>query len=261
MLNKNNAVAGHMDITDGIATFTFDGSGHNTFPTWKMNETAKILENLDPQEIQAVVITAGEGRSFGVGGDFHEVSTFKGSDEVDQWIAACVRMYTSVLQLQIPVVAAIDGYCIGIGLQLALCADYRVASHTADLRMPEFKLGIACVLGNCLLNERVAPHVVNRMIMSSEAWLAAKAFEDGLVDEVAPQNTSALIAAKAAARKFSTYQPVPYATTKRFANSGMVERLEHARIEATKAHRAGFAASQAAQARMREVIGKDHTNA
>lgn len=256
MLNQGTAVAGHMDIVDSIATFTFDGSGHNTFPTWKMNETAEILESLDTQKIRAVIITAGEGRSFGVGGDFHEVSTFSGSDEVDLWIASCVRMYTAVLKLPIPVVAAIDGYCIGIGLQLALCADYRVASSIADLRMPELKLGIACVLGSCLLTARVAAPVVNRMIMSSEPWLAEAALNDGLVDKIAEQGTSALQCAKEAAKGFSKYQPIPFSTTKRYANSGLIARLELARIEATHAHRAGFAASQTAQAKMREVIGE-----
>jgi len=252
-LIKENT-AGNMEVQGEVAVFTFSGSGHNTFATWKMNEIAETLENLDTSSIRAVIITAGEGRSFGVGGDFHEVNTFKGSDEVDKWIAACVRMYTSVLALSVPVIAALDGYSIGIGLQLALCADYRVASHIADLRMPELKLGIACVLGSCLLNERVAPHVVNRMIMTCEPWLAPKAFEDGLVDVVASENESVLEKAKTIAQQFSKYQPVPFKTTKRYANAGIIERLEHARIEATRAHRAGFAASQSAQERMREVI-------
>ena len=222
-----------------------------------MIETAEILENLDTSAIRAVVITAGEGRSFGVGGDFNEVSTFRGEDEVDRWIAACVRMYTSVLRLPIPVVAAIDGYSIGIGLQLALCADYRVASHTADLRMPELKLGIACVLGACLLNERVAAPVVGRMIMQCEPWSAKVALDAGLVHEMCTPDESLLARAINAAHRFAEYQSVPFAKTKQYINAGIVERLKHACIEATSAHRAGFSASQAAQARMRQVIGKD----
>lgn len=261
MQDISSVTTGHVSLSEGIATFTFDGSGHNTFPTEKMNATADFLEGKELQDVSAVIITAGDGRSFGVGGDFKEVSKFKGSDEVDQWIAACVRMYTSVLSQKVPVVAAIDGYCIGIGLQLALCADYRVASPTADLRMPEFKLGIACVLGNRLLSERVAPNIVNRMIMSSEPWTAERALADGLVDEIAGPNISVVAAAKEVAKKFAAYQPVPYATTKRYANSGIISRLEHARVEATKAHRAGFAASQVAQERMREVIGRGRPSA
>lgn len=256
MNHQDSASAGNMEIQEGVAVFTFSGSGHNTFATWKMNEIAEILENLDTENIKAVIITAGEGRSFGVGGDFHEVNTFKGSDEVDKWIAACVRMYMSVLALPIPVIAALDGYSIGIGLQLALCADYRVASHIADLRMPELKLGIACVLGSCLLSERVAPHIVNRMIMTSEPWLAPRAFKDGLVDDVASENESILEKAKTIAQQFSQYQPTPFKTTKRYANAGIIKRLEHARVEATKAHRAGFSASESAQELMREVIHK-----
>lgn len=67
--------AGNMEVQGEVAVFTFSGSGHNTFATWKMNEIAETLENLDTNSIRAVIITAGEGRSFGVGGDFHEVNT------------------------------------------------------------------------------------------------------------------------------------------------------------------------------------------
>jgi enoyl-CoA hydratase/carnithine racemase len=248
--------AGFLENRDGVAVFSFAGSGHNTFPTWKMNAIADTFDSFDPQSAHAVVITAGEGRSFGVGGDFNEVSTFTGSDEVDAWIAACVRMYTSVLQLPLPVVAAIDGYAIGIGLQLALCADHRIAAPTADLRMPELKLGIACVLGTCLLRERVAPHVANRMMMSCAPWHADAALQDGLIDEIADDDATLIDAAVAAATALGTYQPTPFTTTKSYANTRLTRELEIARIEATKAHRAGFAASQAAQERMRGILGK-----
>ena len=250
-----NSRAGELSLKNGLATFTFSGSGHNTFPTWKMNQIASIFEGLDLQEVKALLITAGEGRSFGVGGDFHEVNSFKGSDEVDEWIAACVRMYTSVLILPIPVVAAIDGYSIGIALQLALCADYRVASKKADLRMPELKLGIACVLGSCLLKERIPPHIVNRMIISCEPWSAEKAYQDGLIDEVSGENSCLPIALENAS-KFSQYQPVPVQTTKTYTNSGIIQRLKHAGKIATAAHRAGFSASQSAQNNMRKIINK-----
>ena len=220
-----------------------------------MNQIASIFEGLNLQEVKSLVITAGEGRSFGVGGDFHEVNSFKGSDEVDEWISACVRMYTSVLSLPIMVVAAIDGYSIGIALQLALCADYRIASKKADLRMPELKLGIACVLGACLLKERIPPHIVNRMIVSCESWPANRAYQDGLVDQVFDRD-SCLSAAMECATSLTHYQPVPVKTTKGYMNNGIIERLKDAGKVAIKAHRAGFSASQSAQEKMRKIIKK-----
>lgn len=255
-MNQTIKNAGLMNVNDGIATFTFEGNGHNTFPTWKMVEVAEILENLNTQEVRAVILTAGENRSFGVGGDFKEVKTFKGSDEVDEWIAACCRMYSSVLNLPIPVVASIDGYCIGIALQLALCADYRVASLKADLRMPELKLGIACVLGSCLLYERIPPHIANRMIMECKPCLAPHAYEIGLVDQVAKDlDASSLGLAAKFAQEFSQYQPTPFKTTKQYTNGAIIAKLKNACTEATKAHRAGFAASNAAQEKMAKIVG------
>ena len=111
-----------MSVNDGIATFTFEGNGHNTFPTWKMVEVAEILENLNTQEVRAVILTAGENRSFGVGGDFKEVKTFKGSDEVDEWIAvsSVCRLSRGLIESGSSNARTEAGDCLRTGLLPAL---------------------------------------------------------------------------------------------------------------------------------------------
>lgn len=250
---------GHTYIEDGIAVLEFDGDGHNTFPTEKMeNLTDQINALTEDPDVQALVLHAGDGRSFGVGGDFNEVNTFKGGSEVSRWIDACVDMYRSVLSSPKPTVAVIDGYCIGIGLQLALCADWRVATSTADLRMPELKLGISCILGARLLRFRVSPNIANRMIMGCDAWVGEDALASGLVDELVDLDTAnPLQVGLNRAVNFAGYQTVPFTRTKSFVNHELLLAMEEARIQAISGHRAGFASSDAAQQKMRTVIGGD----
>lgn len=250
---------GHTHVEDGIAVLEFDGDGHNTFPTEKMeNIAAQVSAVAEDPEVKALVLHAGDGRSFGVGGDFNEVSTFTGGSEVSRWIDACVDMYRSVLACPKPTVAVIDGFCIGIGLQLALCADWRVATPTADLRMPELKLGISCILGVPLLRSRVSPHVANRMIIGCDSWVGDEALADGLVDElINPGASTPLHVGIERATSFAAYQTVPFTRTKAFSNHDLLLAMEEARIQAISGHRAGFASGDAAQQKMRTVIGAD----
>src|SRR5215213_3823004 len=145
MRHEHEPAAADIEVKGEVAIVTFGGEhANNTFPVAKMRALAQTFSELGQDDaVRAVVLTAGPQRSFGVGGDFKEVHTFTGGEEVAVWIRACIAMYRAVIEIERPVVAAVEGYAIGIGLQLALCADYRVGAATADLRMPEFQLGIA----------------------------------------------------------------------------------------------------------------------
>lgn len=254
---RQEAPAAQVEMRGEVAVVTFGGEHeNNTFPMSKMHALARTFTELSTDDsVRAVVLTAGPQRSFGVGGDFNEVHTFTGGEEVAEWIRACIGMYRAAIEIERPVVAAVEGYAIGIGLQLALCADWRVGASTADLRMPEFRLGIACVLGAYLLERRVGPAVTRRMIMSCRPWSADEAHRDGLLDEVAdPADT--LDRAVERAQEFATYEPVPFRETKHFLNDELFADIERAQAAGIQAHQRGFAASASAQSRMRAVLGR-----
>ncbi|HEX3874256.1 MAG TPA: enoyl-CoA hydratase/isomerase family protein [Solirubrobacteraceae bacterium] len=246
-----------VDMCDRVAVLTFGGEHvNNTFSTAKMHGLGHAIDELGHDAgVGAVVLTAGARRSFGVGGDFHEVHRFTGGTEVTEWIRACVGMYRAPLASPVPVVAAIEGYAIGIGLQLALCADYRVAAANADLRMPELELGVACVLGAYLLERRVGTGLMTRMILSSVAWTSDEALEDGLVHEVV-DTAATLDRAVEFAGRLASYKAAAFTETKQFMNDRVIAGLDRAQEAAIGAHRRGFAASSDAQDRMREVIGE-----
>lgn len=250
---------GNHSIVDGVAVLEFDGEGHNTFSTEKMENLTVQINNLAADaQVGALILYAGQGRSFGVGGDFNEVSTFSGGDEVDRWINACVDLYRSVLEFSKPTIVVIEGYCIGIGLQLALCADWRIATPEADLRMPELKLGISCILGTPLLRFRTAPDVANRMMIGCQPWLAPEAIRDGLVDELVDPTLgdgTPLGFGLERAREFAGYAAIPFERTKTFMNRDIIQGMEEARLAATEGHRAGFSTGRSAQDKMKTVIG------
>jgi enoyl-CoA hydratase/carnithine racemase len=254
---QDGTMAAHVDMEGPVAIVTFGGEHtNNTFPTSKMNALAQLFSEISmSSSVCAVVLTAGPERSFGVGGDFTEVHTFTGGEEVVEWIRACMAMYRAAIEIEQPVVAAVEGYAIGIGLQLALCADYRIGAASVDLRMPEFSLGIACVLGAYLLERRVGPAVTRRMIMSCRPLLSDDALRDGLLDEVADDG-GALASAVKRASEFGSYEPVPFRETKRFINEELFSDIAKAEAAGIRAHQRGFASSASAQSRMRTVIGK-----
>lgn len=143
--------------------------------------------NADP-DIGAIVLTGGEGRSFCAGGDFKEVSTMSQKAEVESWLEDVVNLYRSVLTVDKPVVCAIDGHAIGIGFQLALCADWRVASPNASLVVWELQKGIACILGAAMLQHCLGRSLMTDIIYGCEAINGTRALELRLVNELVEQH-------------------------------------------------------------------------
>ncbi|MEV2246279.1 enoyl-CoA hydratase/isomerase family protein [Streptomyces sp. NPDC049970] len=228
----------------------------NPFSRARMQELTALMHDIDQDtSVRAVVLHGGPGRSFGVGGDFNEVSAFTGGDEVNDWIDDITDLYTAIAGISKPVVAAIDGYAIGIGLQIALCCDYRVAAENARLVMPELRVGIACNFGGFMLRYTVGTSVMQRMLYTCEEWPADRALADGLLHEVRTRE-EVLDRAVELARTIAGYTPAAVQGTRPRVNAPFVEGLERVRAEAKESHRRAFGAGEA-QARMRRIIGKD----
>jgi len=101
--------------------------------------------------LDAVIITGGVGRSFSVGGDFNDVSALKEEPQIRAYLDEILDLYISVLAIEIPVIASIDKFAIGQGLQVALMTDWRIGTHECQMQMPELKNGVACPLGSIIL--------------------------------------------------------------------------------------------------------------
>ncbi|MFE4975177.1 enoyl-CoA hydratase/isomerase family protein [Kitasatospora sp. NPDC056651] len=243
-------------LSEGVALVEFSQAHEqNPFSRARMRELTRLLTDLDADDrVRCVVLYGGPGRSFGAGGDFHEVSEFSGGDEVDDWIDDITDLYGTVAGITKPVIAAIDGYAIGVGLQIALCCDLRIGSYVSKLVMPEFRVGIACNFGGYLLEAAVGRSVMQQMLYTCAEWSAGRALTDGLLQEVTDPE-ELLDTALAHARRIASYTAAAVQSTRARVNGPFVEGLRRVRDEGKRSHRTAFSAGEAQQ-RMRRIIGK-----
>jgi enoyl-CoA hydratase/carnithine racemase len=140
--------------------------------------------------IRAVIITGAGDRAFCAGADLKERRTMD-----DDAVRAQLRLYRSELAwvdpFPMPVIAAINGVCLGGGLELALLCDLRVAAEGAVLGLPETSLGIIPGSGGTQRLPRLVGEArAKRMILFAERVSAREALEIGLVDRVTPAGKS-----------------------------------------------------------------------
>jgi enoyl-CoA hydratase/carnithine racemase len=215
----------------------------------------QLLELEADASVRAVVLRADEGKSFAVGGDFHEMRHFTGGKEVGVWTDHIADLCAAILDVTKPIVAAVDGHVIGIGLLIALTCDYRLGSESCSLRMPHFRLGMAGTLDGYILERSVGRPVMQQMLMSGESWSPEAALTDGLLHEVVPDKDLAHAALRRADR-FATYNAPAFRSTKRHLNQGYVRGLRNAQRQARISQRAAFATGLP-QRGMRRILGRD----
>lgn len=254
--NYYNSFDFQIEFEDGVAIVEFnDSHRHNMWSMPRMTQLSQLLNQFNQDDtVRSVLLYSGKGRSFGVGGSFHETSAFTGGNEVDVWIDHVTDLYIAALQLRCPLIVAIDGYAIGIGLQIALTADYRIGSDCCILKMPEFQLGIACTFGGYMLEKVVGRSVMQNMLMSCAEWSADRALIDRLLHEVVPVQ-SLRDAAVEQAKQMASFTAAGFRSTKKYLNWDFINGLEQTRIIGKEAHRSAFAAGEA-QNRMKVVIGE-----
>jgi enoyl-CoA hydratase/carnithine racemase len=201
--------------------------------------TERLVEAGGDSSVGAVVLTGGPDRSFSVGGDFNEVSRFEGGPEVDRWIEDIVDLYVACLNLRKPTVAALDRFGIGIGFQLAMCCDLRVGTPRTRLIMPELRHGIACVLGQYILDRMLGRAHMQRIVNTCEPLDTNECLGLGLVNQVVP--TERLIdAAVQQAGALAAYPAAAFGVTKAAANADFIDGLQRMTKTIQEAHRVAF---------------------
>uniref|UniRef100_A0AAU3H8E7 enoyl-CoA hydratase n=1 Tax=Streptomyces sp. NBC_01401 TaxID=2903854 RepID=A0AAU3H8E7_9ACTN len=161
----------------------------NAFDSLQREELAACVRSLaDARDVRAVVLHGGD-RIFAAGADIGALASM-GPEEVRGWNRALQRTFDEVARLPMPVVAAVNGYALGGGLELALCADYRIAADDAVVGQPEVKLGIMPGSGGTQrLARLIGPSRAKNLLMTGRSVKAQEALRLGLVDEVVPANT------------------------------------------------------------------------
>src|SRR6476469_6166485 len=130
-----------LEVEDGVATLRLDRPKVNALNVQVQDEIrAAATEATERDDVRAVVVYGGE-RVFAAGADIKEMADMSYTDMVKR-SGALQSSFTAVARIPKPVVAAVTGYALGGGCELALCADVRIAAEDAVLGQPEILLGI-----------------------------------------------------------------------------------------------------------------------
>jgi enoyl-CoA hydratase/carnithine racemase len=138
----------------------------------------------DP-ELRLVIVSGAGGRAFVGGADIGEIAALD-RDTAGSFITSVHRCCDTFRRLPVPVIARIDGYALGAGLELACACDLRVASERSVFGMPEVRIGIPSVVEAALLPQLIGHGSARRLLLTGETIGATDALDWGLVDIVVP---------------------------------------------------------------------------
>jgi enoyl-CoA hydratase/carnithine racemase len=184
-------------VTEGsLATLTLDNPPVNALSLRLVEAIAAAIAELDDDEdIRAIVLTGSE-RAFCAGADVREFAG-KSPDAGAATIAAYCALMDRLARSATPTIAAIRGFCLGGGLELALACDFRVAARDAQLGLPEVTLGLLPGAGGTqILPRLVGPRRGALLCLTGRPVDGERAYEWGLVEEIADSGETLATAAE-----------------------------------------------------------------
>ena len=197
-----------LEVEAGIATVTLDRpEALNAISTELARALAATFEPLGTRrDLRAVVLTGAGERAFCAGADLKERSGF---DDHGWFVQREVlrRAFGAVRRCPLPTVAAVFGFALGGGCELALACDLVVAADDTTMGLPEVRLGLVPAGGGTqLLARRVGRSVAKDLVLTGRRVEAAEAQRLGLVDRVVPR-AGALLAARGLAAEIAANAP------------------------------------------------------
>jgi enoyl-CoA hydratase len=179
----------HVERDGGIAVVTIDNPPVNALKAALLEELEETLVALDGDaEARAIVLRGAGDRAFVAGADIKEFPALREGAEGGGGSARGIQKVSLAMErMRTPIVAAVQGFCLGGGLELAMACDIRVAAEDAQLGQPEIKLGLIPGGGG---TQRL-PRLVGRgralyLNLTGEFIRGGQAYEWGLVERVTP---------------------------------------------------------------------------
>jgi len=214
-----------LEVADGVGTLRLDRPKMNALNVQVQEEIrAAATEAGERDDVKAVVVYGGE-KVFAAGADIKEMADMQYVDMVRR-SGALQSSFSAVARIPKPVIAAVTGYALGGGCELALCADVRFAAEDAVLGQPEILLGIIPGAGGTQrLTRLVGPAKAKDLVFTGRHVGADEALELGLADAVVPDD-EVYSTAVAMARKFAAGPPLALAAAKRAIDEGLDGSLD-----------------------------------
>jgi enoyl-CoA hydratase/carnithine racemase len=237
-----------VEVEDGIGTIRLDRPKMNALNAQVQDELTQAARQVTAAEDVRAVIIYGGGRVFAAGADIKEMADLS-YGQMASHSAKLQEFTTALAAIPKPVIAAITGYALGGGLEVALTADFRVAGEKAQVGQPEIGLGIIPGAGGTQrLTRLIGPAKAKDLIYSGRFVGAAEALALGLVDRVVP-DAEVYESARAWAATFVNGPALALRAAKQAIDAGLevdlgtgleIERLQFAALFATEDQKTGM---------------------
>ncbi|WP_416841105.1 3-hydroxyacyl-CoA dehydrogenase NAD-binding domain-containing protein [Haloferax sp. DFSO52] len=224
-----------VEVRDGVGHITLDRPHRlNTISTELLDELSDALDVLaDDDEVRAVLLTGAGDRAFSAGADVTSIAA-GGADPVTgvELSRKGQQTFGKLEELDTPVVAGIDGFCLGGGMELSMCADLRIATERSEFGQPEHNLGLLPGWGGTVRLQRiVGTGRAKEIIFSAERYDAETMADYGFVNEVV-DNEDFETQAFEYAKRFAQGPPVAQRYTKRAMHNGWEDTEAGLEVEA-----------------------------
>jgi enoyl-CoA hydratase len=194
----------------------------NALSSELMNELVGALENLDGDETIRCIVLTGDEKAFAAGADIKELSD---ATHLELYFGGRIDKWDAIRKVRTPIVAAVSGYCLGGGCELAMACDLIVASESAQFGQPETNLAVLPGAGGTQrLTRAIGKSKAMDVILTGRFLSAGEAEEAGLVARVFPQETW-LEEARGVAQAIAAKSPVGVRLAKEAVNQAFETTL------------------------------------
>lgn len=177
-----------MNLEDRVATVTLNNPPANVLCSPLMAELDTVIGEIGRNPDVKVVIVAGSGTVFVAGADIKEISSITSAKQGEELTSEGQNILNKIEQFPKPVIAAITGFCLGGGLELAMACHMRICGDRARLGQPEINLGIIPGFGGTQrLGRLVGQAKALELILTGDMINAQEAKALGLVNKVVPE--------------------------------------------------------------------------
>lgn len=203
---------------DAVGVIAIDNPPLNLLTHAYMADLDRAIDEAATAGIRVLVLRAA-GRHFGAGADAGDLFVGVSARDARPQIASWLRTLSRLEQLGVPVIAQVQGMCVGGGLELALYCDLIVAGESATFGHPEANLGTATLLGGAQrIAERAGPVRARMFVYTADLYDAATCLDWGIIAQVVP-DAGLTEAVDALAARIAAGPTQAHAVTKRLVNA------------------------------------------
>jgi enoyl-CoA hydratase/carnithine racemase len=257
-MSSATAIASPVELSfqQGVAVITLNRTNRrNALTSQARLELAAAIDRLsEDQEVRAIVF-ASRDSSFSSGQDLAEAKDFP-PEFIPEWIKEHMDLYKAVLRYPCPMLAAVDGCCVGAGFQTALLCDLRFGSPSAYFAMPELEDAIPCILGTWALWDIIGRARTSEMVLTNRSVGAEEALAWGILNRLVPSQEQLLPQAIEMALHLAGKPGLAWRLTKQRLADLALRECDSLAVHASCAHIQAFASGEPRRAMLAFLEGR-----